>query len=71
MVGFCDFVGVGIAPVSKKPAVKGHFWSVAKVALRFECAKQSKNHKKYLLNHTVIREKTNVKKQKDSYIKVW
>ena len=34
---------------------------MAKVALRFECAKQSKNHKKYLLNHTVIREKTNVK----------
>ena len=24
---------------------KGHFWSVAKVALRFGCAKQSKNLK--------------------------
>ena len=42
MVGFCNLVGTGIAPVSKKTAVKGHFLSVAKVALRCGCAKQSK-----------------------------
>ena len=28
---------------------KGHFWSVAKVALRFECPKQSKNLEWYLI----------------------
>ena len=27
----------------------GHFWSVAKVALRFGCAKQSKNLERYLI----------------------
>ena len=27
----------------------GHFWSVAKVTLRFGCAKQSKNLKRYLI----------------------
>jgi hypothetical protein len=49
MVGFRDLVGTGIAPVSKKTAVKGHFLSVAKVALRFGCAKQSKNLEWYLM----------------------
>ena len=29
---------------------KGHFWSAAKVAPRFGCAKQSKNLERYLLN---------------------
>ena len=29
----------------------GHFWSVAKVALKFGCAKQSKNLKKVCINH--------------------
>ena len=29
---------------------KGHFLSVAKVALRFGCAKQSKNLKRYLID---------------------
>ena len=29
--------------------LKVHFWSVAKVALRFGCAKQSKNLERYLL----------------------
>ena len=29
--------------------VKGYFWSVAKVALRFRCAKQSKNLEWYLM----------------------
>ena len=29
--------------------LKGHFWSVAKVALRFGCAKQSKNFEWYLI----------------------
>ena len=31
-----------------KDDFKGHFWSVAKVALRFRCTKQSKNLKRYL-----------------------
>ena len=29
--------------------LRGHFWSMTKVALRFGCAKQSKNLKRYLL----------------------
>ena len=29
---------------------KGHFWSVAKVALRFGCANQSKNLERYLIS---------------------
>ena len=49
MVGFRDLVGTDIAPVSKKTAVKGHFWSVVKVAIRFGCTKQSKNLEWYLL----------------------
>ena len=34
-------------PVQRQ--LKGHFWSVAKVALRFGCAKQSKNLEWYLI----------------------
>ena len=44
-----NFHGVGIGPLSKILAVKGHFSSVAKVALRFGCAKQSKNLEWYLM----------------------
>ena len=33
---------------------KGHFLSVAKVALRFGCAKQSKNLERYLLDTTCL-----------------
>jgi hypothetical protein len=32
-----------------KDDFKGHFWSVAKVAPRFGCARQSKNLKRYLM----------------------
>ena len=31
----------------------GHFWSVAKFALKFTCAKQSKNLKRYLWHITI------------------
>ena len=34
---------------SAHPNLSGHIWSVAKVALRFGCAKQSRNLERYLL----------------------
>ena len=34
--------------------LKGHFWSVAKVALRFGCTKQSKNLEWYLLGTYLV-----------------
>ena len=33
--------------------VNGHFWSLAKVALRFGCAKQSKNLERHYQTHAI------------------
>jgi hypothetical protein len=44
-----NFLRIGDFEKLEKRQLKGHFWSVAKVALRFGCAKQSKNIERYLV----------------------
>ena len=43
---------------------RGHFWSVAKVALRFGCTKQSENLERYLVNMCII-------KKCDNHLSQW
>ena len=45
-----------------KTTFKGHFWSVAKVALRFGCAKQSKNLEWYLVFNISIASEVRLEK---------